>query len=274
MPHTALSIFQARIGDRNDLAIQGAQAIGSMLASWFALEPEMLGTPMPALGKGWQEELELARPELKQIAAHFERQLSMGKRLLSASSRCAASLATLPTIARHRPDVCVVWFDAHADLHTPSTTTSGYLGGMALSGPAGLWDSGCGSGLALSNIIMVGQRDVDPAEQALIDREEIRHIAPGRAMVAELSKAIAGRPIYIHLDCDVLDPGIVPTEYRHDFGLSLHDLYDAGVMMAETEIVGLEIAEFQSAWAAGGTPVSPAPLLESLRPILRKLVAS
>ncbi|WP_444847916.1 arginase family protein [Duganella caerulea] len=49
---------------------------------------------------------------------------------MTASSRCAASLATLPVVARHRPDACVVWFDAHADLNTPSTTDSGYLGGM------------------------------------------------------------------------------------------------------------------------------------------------
>ncbi|WP_275477567.1 arginase family protein [Aureimonas ureilytica] len=42
-------------------------------------------------------------------------------------SRCAVSIATLPVVAKHHPDACVVWFDTHADLNTPESTTSGYL---------------------------------------------------------------------------------------------------------------------------------------------------
>jgi arginase family enzyme len=273
MSSAVLSIFQARVGDRNDLAIPGAKAIGTMLAERWSLAPEVLGSPRPALGAGWKDELDAALPELALISAHFDRHLAQGRRLLTASSRCSASLASLPVVAAHRPDACVVWFDAHVDMNTPATTGSGYLGGMALSGPAGLWDSGLGAGLALSNIILVGQRDIDPYEQELIDSGAVTHIAPGPNLVAELRSAIAGRPVYVHLDCDVLNPGIVPTEYRHEHGLNLEDLRGASVVLAETEVIGLEIAEFQNAWEAGGAPVSPKWLLDSLDPLIQRLHA-
>jgi arginase family enzyme len=273
MSNTALSIVQARVGDRNDLAIAGARSLGALLGERLALTPVLLGHPRPAMGADWKVELDAALPELTAIGAHFDLLMAQGRRPLTASSRCSASLATLPAVAAHRPDACVVWFDAHADLNTPATTGSGYLGGMALSGPLGLWDSGLGAGLALSNVILVGQRDIDPAEQALIDSGAVKHIAPGPDLAAELRAAVAGRPVYIHLDCDVLEPGIVPTEYRCDHGLSLEDLHAAGAVLAEVEIVGLEIAEFQDAWEAGGAPVSPGPLIDSLEPVIGRLLA-
>ena len=59
----------------------------------------------------------------------------------------------------------MVWFDAHADLNTPSTTPTGYLGGLALSGPLGWWNSGLGAGLQPRNAVLVGVRDVDTHEK-------------------------------------------------------------------------------------------------------------
>ena len=161
----------------------------------------------------------------------------------------------LPVIARHRPDAVVVWFDSHGDLNTPETTTTGYLGGLALAGPAGLWESGLGQGLELSKIILVGVRDLDPAEQALIDSGAVRAVLVDPDLAAELQAAIAGRPVYIHLDCDVLEPGIVPTDYLHQGGLDLAQLHALSAVMAHSEVVGLEIAElqiaFQPGWSCG-----------------------
>ena len=163
-----------------------------------------------------------------------------------------------------------MWFDAHADLNTPASTTSGYLGGLALSGPAGLWDSGLGAGTALDDIVLVGQRDLDPFELDLIQSGKVRHIPPGSGLAEELRLAVAGRAVYVHLDCDVLEPGIVPTDYVCPNGLTLEDLRSACEVLGESEVVGLEIAEFQNSWVADGPPVSPAPLIQSLLPILRQ----
>lgn len=167
-------------------------------------------------------------------------------------------------MVKYHPDCCIVWFDAHADLNTPETSETGYLGGLALSGPAGLWDSGLGNGLRIDQLVLVGQRDLDPFEMALIDQHKIPHIQPGDTLTEGLRDAIAGRAVYVHLDCDVPEPGIVPTDYRSAGGLTLKDLSACSEINAAHPFVGIEIAEFQNAW----TPVSPSALLDALSPLI------
>ena len=264
------SVFQGRAGDHNDLAMPGARAIGEALERRTGIAPVVIGIPRPALNVGWRDELDAALPELQVLQAHFDDILAGGAISIAATSRCAASLATLPMVAKHHPSACIVWFDAHGDLNPPKASTTGYLGGLALAGPAGLWDSGLGAGLDLNSIVLVGQRDLDPFEQDLIAEHNIPHIKPKTDLVKELRSAINGRPVYVHLDCDVLEPGIVPTDYKHDGGLSLDDLRACCEVIAEHDFVGIEIAEFQNSWQVDGPPVAPAALLDALAPILTK----
>lgn len=267
----SLTVFQGRAGDHNDLAIPGALSIAEHLSKMLDLPLVAVGRPEPALSTGWRTELDHALPALSEMQASLEDIYSRGDRALSATSRCTVSLSTLPVVARHRPDACIVWFDAHGDLNTPESSASGYLGGMAISGPAGMWNSGLGSGLDLSKVVLVGQRDLDPFEADLIASGKVCHLPPGPELPARLRQAIAGRPVYVHLDCDVLDPGIVPTDYVHPDGLTLEDLHGACAVIAESEVVGAEIAEFQNAWTIDGPPVSPASLLQALRPLIGRL---
>lgn len=269
----SLTAFQGRAGDHNDLAIPGALAIADELGAMLGLSPRVIGAPERALASDWRTELDHALPALRSMQARFEDIFARGARPLSATSRCAVSLATLPVVAKHRPDACVVWFDAHADLNTPDSSASGYLGGLSLSGPAGMWESELGGGLALENIVLVGQRDLDPFEVDLIASGKVKHLPPGPDLGARLRAAIGGRPVYVHLDCDVLDPGIVPTDYVHPDGLTLADLHEACAVIAENEVVGAEIAEFQNAWRSDGPPVSPLPLLQAMQALFAKLVA-
>lgn len=268
MKHTQYTVFQGRAGDHNDLAMPGAKAIGEALARRTGIAPLVIGSPQPALNTNWREELDAALPALQQVQARLEDVLASGAISVTVMPRCAAALATLPIVAKHHPSAWVVWFDAHADLNTPQASITGYLGGMALSGPAGLWDSGLGAGLGLDRIVLVGQRDLDPFEQDLIKQRGIAHIKPQGDLAAELRTAIAGRPVYMHLDCDVLNPGIVPTDYVHEGGLSLDDLRACCEVIAEHAFLGAEIAEFQNAWEPDGDPVSPDPLLDALMPLL------
>lgn len=267
----ALTVFQGRAGDHNDLAMPGAKAIGHQLGAMLGLVPLTIGHPEAALSTDWRIELDHALPTLRLIQQRFEQIFLDGDKPLSATSRCAVSLATLPVVAKYRKDACIVWFDAHADLNTPASTSSGYLGGLALAGPAGLWESGLGAGLTLDNLVLVGQRDLDPFEIQLIASGKVCHVPPGPGLDKRLRKAIAARPVYVHLDCDVLEPGIVPTDYVHAHGLTLQDLRGACEVIAEGPMVGVEIAEFQHSWVAGGPPVSPVPLIRALEPLIAKL---
>ena len=254
-----LIIFQAGAGDRNSRAMSGARLLGDALATRIGTTPARVGHTVAPLGGSWQRELVAAQPNLRKLAESIDRALSMQPALtpVSTLSRCAVALATLPIVAKHRPDACVVWFDAHGDLNTPQTTKTGYLGGMVLTGAAGLWESGLGRGLELSNVVLVGARDLDPAEQALIDADTPQLVTSGPGLADRLRSAIAGRPVYVHLDCDVLEPGIVPTEYSVPGGLSLDDLHAACRVIAQHEIVGLEIAELEA------TPDDPAGLMST-----------
>jgi arginase len=268
MNPAAYTVFEGRVGDHNDLAMPGARAIGAALRRRTGVRPVVIGTPEPARSRGWQDDLAAALPALRLMQARFQEVMPSGAMAVTAMPRCAVAMATLPVVAKHHPSASVVWFDSHADLNTPASTTTGYLGGLAFAGPLGLWETGLGAGIDLGQVVLVGQRDLDPFEAELILAAKIPHIKPGSDLGAGLRQAIAGRPVYVHLDCDVLNPGIVPTDYVCDGGLTLAELKSCAEVIADHKVIGIEIAEFQVAWSEGGDPVSPDPLLEALSPLL------
>ncbi|MFC7362874.1 arginase family protein [Nocardioides astragali] len=263
-----LTHFAGRAGDHNDLAMIGSRELADALSARLGIEITTVGVPEPARSVGWKEELDAATPALKAMASQLDHVFSSGLTPLTACSRCAVALATLPVVAAHRPDAVVVWFDAHADLNTPEKTTSGYLGGLAYSGPLGLWDSGLGSGLTTDNAILVGARDLDPAEQELIDTGTIPLVKVGPSMADDLGTVVDGRPVYVHIDCDVLDAGTVPTDYLVPGGMTLADLRATAEVLAESEIVGLEVGELESARDEETPPSYVTALLEALTPLL------
>lgn len=266
--HVGLTHFAGRAGDHNDLAMIGSRELADALSARLGIEATAVGAPEPALSVGWKEELGAATPTLTAMATRLDRVLSSGLTPVTASSRCAVALATLPVVAAHRPDAVVVWFDAHADLNTPENTTTGYLGGLAYSGPLGLWDSGLGSGLDADNAILVGARELDPAEQALIDAGTIPLVKVGPSMADDLRKVVDGRPVYVHIDCDVLDAGTVPTDYLVPDGMTLADLRATAEVLAASEVVGLEIGELESAPDDETPPRYVTALLDALAPLL------
>jgi arginase len=170
----ALTQFAGRAGDRNDRAMVGSRLLTASLATRFGVDPVVIGEQRPALSAGWEQELTAALPELRQLAQRYQQLLENGGVPVTALSRCAVALATLPVVAAHRSDTVFVWFDAHADLNTPQTSTTGYLGGLAFGGSLGLWASGLGNGVLPENAVLVGARDIDPSEQQLIDNGEVQ----------------------------------------------------------------------------------------------------
>lgn len=259
-----LTTFTGRIGDHNDLAMHGARLLGDRIAAHWTCEQRRVGTPDAALNSDWRTELVAARGPLGDLGSALRVAGGSNDRWLTVLPRCAGALATLPVVLARHPRACVVWFDAHADLHLPSTTSSGYLGGMALSGPLGWWDSGFGAGVG--EIVLAGTRDIDPPEQRLIDEHGIEVVVPGAHFAERLAEAVGQRQVYLHLDCDVLEPGIVPTDYRVPGGLDLAELHAAMGYVSTLDVVGVEIAELQV--EADGTPPDLGPLLRALTPLL------
>jgi arginase len=264
----ALTVFQGRVGDHNERGYGGAAAVGAEWHRRLNLPVTTVGTPEPALGTDWRTELTAAVPTLEAMARAYEAVYAAGQTPVTALTRCAVALATLPVVARHHPDAMVVWFDAHGDINTPESSATGYLGGLALSGPMGWWDTGLGSGIASANVVLGGARDLDPFERRLIDEGVVRHVSVGPAMLADLDAAVGDRPVYFHLDCDVLEPGLAPTDYRVPNGLSFDELRGVANRLAQNTIVGVEVAEFEGTWAETGEPGDPRPLLDALSPLV------
>lgn len=271
----ALTHFGSRAGDHNDRAMQASALLADILEVRLGVRAEKIGTPLPADPSGWRDELNVALPALRQMSARFERVLTDLDAPVTALSRCSVALATLPIVAKHRPDAVVVWFDAHADLNTPATSPTGYLGGLALSGALGLWESGLGDGLDSENTILVGTRDFDETEQQLVSKGTIDHVAVGGAMADELRRLVDGRPVYVHIDCDVLEPGIVPTDYRVPGGMTLAHLTACARALAQSDVVGLEVGELETAEdaLASSDPHGPArTIVGALEPLMHALM--
>jgi arginase len=103
----------------------------------------------------------------------------------------------------------VVWFDAHPDLHTPATSESGAFAGMALRAVLGEGADGLTvpDGLAPADVVLVGTRALDDAEEAVVAERGLRLLGPD-ARPEEVAEAAAGwDEVYVHVDLDVLDPG-------------------------------------------------------------------
>ena len=190
----ALTHFAGRAGDHNDRAMVGSRFVSASLAARFAVEPAVIGSPRPALSVGWEEELAFALPELREMSRRYQRLFDEGVVPVTALSRCAVALVTLPVVAAHRPDAVVVWFDAHADLNTPETTTTGYLGGLAFSGPMGWWDSGLGAGLHAHNGVLVGVATSTPTRNSSSPTVRCSGSRSAPTVSEELRRAVADRP--------------------------------------------------------------------------------
>src|SRR5918911_1247671 len=82
---------------------------------------------LPA-GDRWQRLLALYDQLASQVAAT----VASSPFMTVLSGDCLPVLGVLAGAQRAGLDPCLVWVDAHGDAHTIASSTSGYLGGMAL----------------------------------------------------------------------------------------------------------------------------------------------
>jgi arginase len=142
-------------------------------------------------------------------------------------------------------DVSLVWFDAHADFNTPETTQSGFLGGMALAASCGLWNYGLPAATRSENVVLVGARAIDEAENDSLRRSAIRHLAAMGDVASQLTSLPLRRKAYIHLDLDCLEPGVVPLQYEEPGGMTPAAVRACvSGIVSRCEVVGLSVSEF------------------------------
>ena len=157
-------------------------------------------------------------------------------------------------------DIGVIWLDAHGDMNTPSTTTSGNVHGMplaALLGPEPSELSRIGRRspkIRSEHTALIGIRNLDALEKERI-RASGAHVftmkdvdRDGMAVVMERALAVVTRDTYgvhVSFDLDVCDPAIAPgvgTPVKG--GLDYREAHLAMEMIADSgRLIGLDLVE-------------------------------
>jgi arginase len=159
------------------------------------------------------------------------------------SGDCLVSAGVVAGVRRAGIDPVIVWFDAHGDVHTLDTSTSGYLGGLSLRLLLGahreIFADRVGfEPLAEERAVLVDGRDLDPAEADYLAGSGIH-----RATVHDLGEIPEG-PVLLHVDVDVVDSAELPgLLFPAPGGPSRRDVVAAvRHLRATRDVVGLDIA--------------------------------
>jgi arginase len=145
-----------------------------------------------------------------EVAAAVESEVRAGRVPIVVSGDCTTSLGVVAGLQRAGRDPHVVWFDGHADVQTPDTTSSGYLGGFPVRQLVGGSDRSASERLGLrpvpeEDVVLVDARDQDPPELEYLARAGIRQVP-----VEGVGDALPPAPVYLHVDVDVTNPDDLP----------------------------------------------------------------
>jgi arginase family enzyme len=236
----ALSVaaLRCRTSDRTAGGARGAEALA------LALDPgaRLVGTFGEPRAASWDEDLRDSHGCLLEAGGQVEDMLTAGRFPVLTASDCSICMTTFQSVVRHAPDARVLWLDAHGDFNTPETTPSGFLGGMCLAAACGRWDAGFEPSLEPARVLMCGVRDLDAGERVLVETAGV-----GNARPSQVADLLRGERVYVHLDMDVLDPDVLPSQFAVPGGLS-----DTGLrtLLAEVkeacDVVGLEVTAFEA----------------------------
>lgn len=162
--------------------------------------------------------------------------------------------------ALQHTNLCVLWFDAHADFNTPKTSPSGNLHGMPVAvlaglGPDPLLNIGPNNPIVEeSDIYQVAIRSVDDAEKAALAESKIN--VSDMRMIDELgvretmhrilqNVALKKAHLHISFDVDCLDPTVAPgTGTKTPGGLTYREAQLCMEMIHDSGLLGsIDIVE-------------------------------
>ncbi|NLN07737.1 MAG: agmatinase [Firmicutes bacterium] len=160
--------------------------------------------------------------------------LEEGKFPLLVGGEHLVTLGALRAVARHFVRPAVVQLDAHADLR------SHYLG-VSHSHASVMYHVATELGL---DLYQYGIRSA--AEEEVSFAKEHTHFYPFHVLqpLAETIPALKGRPVYLTVDIDVVDPAYAPgTGTPEPGGITSAELLAALEELAGLELVGMDLVE-------------------------------
>jgi arginase family enzyme/GNAT superfamily N-acetyltransferase len=226
------------------------QGSGSATAHRLREGARLLSGLVPAAERVRVEVPEATGPEvLGTVAARTRAALAStrGRFTVTAGGDCGVELEPIAAaLRRHGDRLAVVWFDAHGDLNTPDSSPSGAFHGMVLrtllgEGPPGLVPP---RPLRRDQVVLAGVRALDPAERSYA--EGLPCVTSPDGLVAAVRDADA---VYVHIDLDVLDPGVFASVGAPEPGGLTPDQVTRMVtaLAARHEVAGVGITEYEPA---------------------------
>jgi arginase len=205
----------------------------------------------------WHAEVQTSFELMRMLAGGVRDARDAGRFPIVLAGNCNTAVGTLAGLGVNSTGVA--WFDAHGDFNTPETTTSGFLDGTAVAIITGrCWTQLAATvpgfaPIADERVCLIGTRDLDSLESALLDDSRVEVIEPKHvrsALVGALRKIREHvDSIYVHLDLDVLDSAVAAANsYALGGGLTLEDAEHALTQIArEFQIVGITLSAYDPA---------------------------
>lgn len=170
--------------------------------------------------------------------------LQRGKKLMALGGEHLLTLPLVESMREIYPDLVVIQMDAHADLRQEFTGTRLSHGTVMrrivdLLGPGRLYQ--------------LGIRSADEGElketEGLTEVHFYGVIEPLRAILPR----IKGRPVYLTVDIDVVDPAFAPgTGVPEPGGITSQELLDALSALKGQDVVGADLVEVAPAYDTTG----------------------
>jgi arginase len=195
--------------------------------------------------------------------------------------------ATSDFIRREGKPLGLIWVDAHGDMNTPASSSSGNVHGMPLASllgpePAELSRIGGFSPKVLpEHTVLIGIRNLDEREKEIV-RDSKVHVftmkdidREGIASVVERALALAGSDtggIHVSFDMDVCDPAIAPgvgtpvkggLDYR-EAHMVMEMIADSGLLRALDLVEVNPILDDRNATAILGAELASSALVQKI----------
>jgi arginase len=147
--------------------------------------------------------------------------MKAGEKTIVLGGDHSIALGTISAALYRAERVGVIWVDAHGDFNNPEISPSGNVHGMVVAALMGKCPPPLVFGerrLTPEGIVMLGTRDLDPAEKVairdarikVITMREVDEMGMAGAMDDTLDVLKSMDAIHVSFDMDALDPGVAP----------------------------------------------------------------
>ena len=197
------------------------------------------------------------------LAKHISSCCTKGQKFTVIGGDHSSAIGTWSGVSHAVNDqVGLIWIDAHLDSHTPNTSATKNIHGMALACLLGHGPDELTSilhpkpKLNKENVVLIGVRDYEPQEQELLNKLGVKIIymdqviKDGLPNCFEEAIEIASKNnsgFGMSIDIDGLDPNDAPaTAIKTEPGIKTDELIKvlAEKIKGNSKFLGLEIAEF------------------------------